>query len=153
MNKLFCFLFLFLTFSHIPTKAQQDTYLQAPYDYTIQKQYYKKRFGDITTSGRFIVFSIVFTNKDTKEHTIDYDCFRLTGPNGIEYKVHTEATIVRQTRFEDWRIKDVDVTGFNRKTLKPNIGVKGYLIFEVPTKDDYKITFKGYLTSQKTFRL
>lgn len=150
MNKLVCcFLsLLFFALSHISIQAQQSAYLQAPYDYVIQKQYYKKQFGDITTYGRFMVLKITFTNKDSENHTIDYECFKITDQTGIEYQVHLEATIVRQTRFEDWKFKDLDVTGLNRKILKPNAKVSGYLVFEVPSKGDYQLEFKGYINSQ-----
>lgn len=147
MKKLTCLLcFLLCTLITATISAEEETvYVKAPYDFTIKRKAYKKRYGDITTNGRFAIFKIVFTNKDSEEHFINYDCFFLTGPDGVKYEVHEEATIVRQTYFEDWRIKDVDVLGFNNKTIKPNLQVSGFLIFEVPQKNDYQLHFRGYL--------
>lgn len=121
------------------------SYIEAPYDYNIRKQSYKKRFGDITTSGRFLILNLTFINKDSLEHAIDYPCFYLTDTTGAIYEVHADASIVRQTRFEDWKVKDVDTIGFNHKTIKPNFKIRGVLVFEVPSKGDYELKFRGYL--------
>lgn len=129
----------------VPEGQSEGDFIRAPYNCVIKKFSYKRRYGDITTNGRFAVLKVVFTNKDAEEHFVDYPCFYLTDAEGVEYEVHTEATIVRQTYFEDWKIKDVDVEGLSNKTVRPNLSVKGFLVFEVPGKGDYQLGFRGYL--------
>ena len=140
-----CSLFFLFTAIGLYGQGIPNRYVKASYDYVIKKQSYKKRFGDITTSGRFIILKLTFKNEDTQEHSVNYDCFYLAGADGATYEVHTGASIVRQTRFEEWKIKDVDTTGFNHKTIKPNFKISGVLVFEVPGKGDYQLKFRGYL--------
>lgn len=128
-----------------PEGQSERDFIRAPYNCVIKKFSYKKRYGDITTNGRFAVLKVIFTNKDAEEHFVDYPCFYLTDAEGVKYEVHIDATIVRQTYFEDWRIKDVDVEGLSNKTVRPNLSVKGFLVFEVPGKGDYQLGFRGYL--------
>ncbi len=142
---LLIFLFCSLTIMAEIAKENGEDFIKAPYKYEIKKNFFKKRYGDITTNGRFAVYKIVFTNEDSQEHTIDYDCFFLTDADGAKYEVHAEATIVRQTYFEDWRVKDIDVMGLNNKTIKPKFQVEGFLVFEIPRKAAYQLNFRGYL--------
>lgn len=146
MTKLFYLLLFLFLFTHNDLLFSSNReYVKAPYLCTIKKSFLKKRYGDITTTGRFKVFKVEFINKDIKEHFIDYSCFYLTDTNGICYEIHTEATIVRQTYYEDWRITDVDVIGLNKSFVKPNFKTEGILVFEIPTKGEYQLNFRGYL--------
>lgn len=140
------YLLIFLFFSFFTNSALTDNkkYIEAPYQCIVKKNFFKKRYGDITTNGRFVVYKIEFTNKDTKDHFIDISCFYLTDSNGIPYEIHTEATVVRQTLYEDFRIKDADVIGLNNKIIKAHFKTKGILVFEVPCKNEYQLNFRGY---------
>lgn len=136
--------FPFFVCANIPTDTAYK-FVKAPHQCTIKKCHYKKRYGDITTSGYFLVYRIEFSNKDTKSHSIDYPCFYLSDTGGTKYQVHQEATIVRQTKYEDWKIKDIDVIGLNRKVINAQMKTQGFLVFEVPEKKEYQLKFHGYL--------
>lgn len=150
MKRIVCLLMLLWAsvvcgYAQSATDADDDGYVEASYDCIVKKQYYKRRFGDITTSGRFLVLKVVFFNEDIHPHAIGYDCFYLTSPDGARYEVHRDASIVRQTLFEDWKIRDLDVVGFSTKDISPHMKVTGFLVFEVPRKAKYRLNFRGYL--------
>ncbi len=149
-RKLLLFLLIFtaIPFAGISAPNIKHNFIEAPYQCNVlkEKKSFKKRFRDIKTSGRFILFEIEFVNKDIVAHLVDYSCFCATDSNGNEYEVHPYATMVKQTEFEDINpFKDVDVYGFNNQTIKSNFGTSGWLIFEVPAIGEYRIKFRGYL--------
>lgn len=144
-------LWAWLLFGCLPVCADepvgQNPFVEAPYDCFVLKHYgYKSRFSDLRPSGLFSLYKVEFINRDRVEHRLDYGCFCLVDEEGYEYEVNTPVTIVRETRGEDWRIRDVDNSGFNSKSLRPNFSLKGWLIFDVPKKEaDYHIKFRGYI--------
>lgn len=126
---------------------QQPTFVQAPYQLTIlkQKPATKRRFRDYTTTGRFFVCRVELLNQDTQEHEIDYSCFCAVDSEGSEYEVHREATTEKQMERADLNpMKDLDVWGFQHKTIKPKFRLNGWLVFEVPSTGIYTIQFRGY---------
>lgn len=101
------------------------------------------RFRDI--KGRFHRVRVEFTNTDIVEHVLDYSCFCLVDNKGIEYEVHFDATRIKESEREDLAIFDSEYVGFlNEVILKPNFSVRGWLLFAVPKKDNYKLKFRGY---------
>ena len=130
----------------------QQSYIEAPYSCTIKRQFYKRRYGDITTNGRVWVAQVEFQNLDTLPRAIDYHCFYLADAEGYIFEVHLEATAVRQLYYEDFHIKDVDVIGLNHQTVKPRFRTKGILGFEVPEKGNYHLKFRGYVNQEGLFR-
>lgn len=122
-------------------------FVKAPYGYHVLKEpkSFKKRFRDIKTPGRFLVYKIELTNKDSIDHLVDYSCFCLTSGDGAEYNVHPEATVIKQTELEDIQVKDIDTHGFYNQTTKSNFKTQGWLIFEVPDVGEYRLVFQGYL--------
>lgn len=145
---LFLLVFIAIPFVGISSPNIKHNFIEGPYQCNVlkEKKSFKKRFRDIKTSGRFLLFEIEFVNKDIIAHLVDYSCFCVTDNNGNEYDVHPYATMVKQTELEDINLlKDVDVYGFSNQTIKSNFGTRGWLIFEVPAIGEYKIKFRGYL--------
>lgn len=145
-------LILFVLFADtgVAMPPPKDFFIEAPYECNIlkMKKSFKKRFRDIRTTGRFKVFKVELVNRDSIDHLVDYSCFCLIDKNGVEYEVNTEASWVKQDEEEEFSIfvpKGLDIYGFTEKSVKSNFKLKGWLVFEVPNKDDYRIKFRGYL--------
>lgn len=127
-------------------RCGDDPFIEAPYRCTLlkKKKSFRKKFGDIMTSGWFVTCKVALTNDDSKDHLVDYACFCLTDGSGAEYDVHPYASMVRQTSREDFSFRDVDIYGFNNQTVKSHFTTTGWLIFEVPAKGEYELKFRGY---------
>lgn len=123
-------------------------FVDAPYECNVlkKKMKFRKRLQGIRAAGLFAIYKIELENRDAADHRVDYSCFCMVDGNGIEYEVNPYATKVRQTRDDDLHFvsDEVEVSGFDGKTVKSNFKLNGWLVFEVPGKDDYRIKFRGY---------
>ena len=108
-RKLLSFLLIFIAipFAGISSPNIKHNVIEAPYqcNFLKEKKSFKKRFRDIRTSGRFILFEIEFVNRDSVAHLVDYSCFCVIDNNGNEYEVHPYATMVKTLMFMDLVIK------------------------------------------------
>ena len=101
----------------ILVKAQGDT--AALSNCVILKETFNRRirFSDVVADGKFLFLKIEFTNLDRNSHVVDFSNFCVVDAQGVEYEVHVEATIERQTRFEDFRRGET--IRFAKQQLKP----------------------------------
>lgn len=142
MMKLRNLFFLFLMSFPILVKAQGDT--AALSNCVILKETFNRRirFSDVVADGKFLFLKIEFTNLDRNSHVVDFSNFCVVDAQGVEYEVHVEATIERQTRFEDFRRGET--IRFAKQQLKPYMRIESWLVFDVPDEGVYKLKFRGY---------
>lgn len=142
MMKLRNLFFLFLMSFPIVVKAQGDT--AALSNCVILKETFNRRirFSDVVADGKFLFLKIEFTNLDRNSHVVDFSNFCVVDAQGVEYEVHVEATIERQTRFEDFRRGET--IRFAKQQLKPYMRIESWLVFDVPDEGVYKLKFRGY---------
>lgn len=126
----------------ILVKAQGDT--AALSNCVILKETFNRRirFSDVVADGKFLFLKIEFTNLDRNSHVVDFSNFCVVDAQGVEYEVHVEATIERQTRFEDFRRGET--IRFAKQQLKPYMRIESWLVFDVPDEGVYKLKFRGY---------
>lgn len=112
----------------------------------VKKSKFKNSFRDIKTGRKFIIYKAELTNTDTVSHRIDYASFVLTDSNNNSYPAHQYASIIKQTEFQDLTPRmDVDSYGFNNKVIHAKFSISGWLVFEVPSAQEYTLEFKGYI--------
>lgn len=130
------------------SRGKGETFVEAPFRCTVlkEKRSFKKRFRDIRTEGRFVMYRVELTNGDSVSHRVDFSCFCVMDDRGTEYEVHPYASMIKQTELEDISlIRDTDDNGFSNRMLKPGFRTTGWLIFEVPGPKEYRMKFRGYL--------
>lgn len=137
---------LFLSSLHVEAQSIVPTaFIEAPVNIEILKESFNRRvkFSDIIAEGKFLFLKIEFRNLDKKEHYVGFPCFCVVDNQGYEYEVHTDATLERQTRYEDF--KRGEAYRFNRQILRPQMKAEGWLVFDVPDEGTYQLKFRGFL--------
>lgn len=134
--------FLFFLSFPILVSAQSDPSTLS--NCVILKETFNRRikFSDVVADGKFLFLKIEFTNLDKNSHVVDFSNFCVVDAQGIEYEVHVEATIERQTRFEDFRRGET--VRFAKQQLNPHMRIESWLVFDVPDEGEYKLKFRGY---------
>ncbi len=133
--------------AYAATQTDDPALVQAPFRLTVLKQgKFTKRCFDRVTAGRYICYKVELRNLDKQPHTIDYSCFRLTDAAGNEYSADTYLSVMREQKWDDWKLREQSTSGLNQRKVRPGFAQPGWIVFEVPGEGVYQMEFRGYLS-------
>lgn len=114
--------------------------------YCVESISFKKTIGNEvfnkTADGIYLLIKLTLKNIDKKAHSVDNSIYKLIDTSGTEYESSSDGSTA------------IELSGGKTLFLKqcqPNIQTQGYLVFEVPSKENiYHLKVSGGFWSGKT---